>query len=573
MGIEKSNPDNNVAEYVESCEQNYDESVAMLRREWKSSGYHSTLPSGTEVHPTRTSFDYAIGLLRTGSTRYVDRSHRVLQACLALQEQDPTKPTFGIWPYTLEESLDEMSPPDWNWADFCGAGIALILHDHAKILDIGLVNELQRALEMAAYSIFRRNVQSGYTNIAIMGAGVCAAAGEMLGIPFLLDYGRQRLSRFVEHTEHHGGFNEYNSPTYTVVALEEAERILHVVRDVDCRDRAEWIRREAWQMIGEHFHPATHQWAGPHSRVYSDLLPPTTAKKIARRTGAVIRARDNNASVTRKEPIVPAFVRELECPDDLLPRFSRLPSTPTIANRRFIRRVPESDSVVGYTWLSDDICLGSINHDSMWTQRRGLIGYWPISTDEVAVFRCRFLKDEKDFASAAIVNNQMNNYVLTGVTLWDGYGDWHIHLDRPTDGVFEGSSLLCRFSVTGSGANAEDLGGGVFRLSAGMHAVKLYTVPAIFDGRQVAWRHERANGVAWIEAVCHEGERMRFSIPELGRTSIVSGLQMIGPDLSSDSGVTDDNSPSLSDEKDCWTATWKPEAASHLSISVPTKSA
>jgi hypothetical protein len=81
-------------------------------------------------------------------------------------------------------------------------------------------------------------VGADYTNIAIMGGGVCAAAGEMLGEAGLLDYGRRRLQRMVEHTAYHGGFNEYNSPTYTMVALWETERTLHLVRDPAVREAA-----------------------------------------------------------------------------------------------------------------------------------------------------------------------------------------------------------------------------------------------------------------------------------------------------------------------------------------------
>ncbi|TVR51126.1 MAG: hypothetical protein EA426_20255 [Spirochaetaceae bacterium] len=559
--------------YIEGCEESYEDSVAMLRREWTSSGYHSNLPSGAIVHPTRESFDYAVALIDSGDKPYVDRGHRVLTACLNLQEKDPTKPTFGFWPYTRDESLDEMSPPDWNWADFCGARIALLLHDHRQNIETELLNELQDALQCAAYSIFRRNVQSGYTNIAIMGAGVCAVAGELLNIPFLVEYGRRRLSNFVEHTEYHGGFNEYNSPTYTIVALEEAERILHLVRDPACRDYAERIRREAWRVIAEHFHPATHQWAGPHSRAYSDLLRASTAGKITRRTGVTIRAFENRPeSITPNRAELPEFVPELPCPDDHVPRFSRLPSTPTVIDASFVRRVPEIASVTGYTWLSRDVCLGSVNHDSMWTQRRGLIGYWPIAPDNVAVFRCRFLKDGKDFASAGIVNNQENNCVLTGVHFLEGHGDYHIHLDRPDGGLFSASSLMCRFSVTGPGVQADDLGGGVFRLSAGSHVVFLFTVQAIFDDRPIVWRHETTSGSAWVEAVCHEGEPLHFSISKLGTVRLISGLYVVGSDTVPLSKIPKQRLPSVSAEGHQWTANWCPEPETNLSISLPISS-
>ncbi|TWU42563.1 hypothetical protein Poly41_08600 [Novipirellula artificiosorum] len=54
---------------------------------------------------------------------------------------------------------------------------------------------------------------------------------------------------------HRGGFNEHNSPTYTRVALVEAERVLKLVQDPSAREAAESLRQIAWQMIANSFHP------------------------------------------------------------------------------------------------------------------------------------------------------------------------------------------------------------------------------------------------------------------------------------------------------------------------------
>ncbi|MBL7373529.1 hypothetical protein INQ23_29865, partial [Escherichia coli] len=79
--------------------------------------------------------------------------------------------------------------------------------------------------------IMRRDVGPAYTNISVMGARVTLAAGELMRDAKLLDYGRKRLTGLLDYTRQQGGFNEYNSPTYTMVALEEVEAILSFVRD------------------------------------------------------------------------------------------------------------------------------------------------------------------------------------------------------------------------------------------------------------------------------------------------------------------------------------------------------
>src|SRR5690606_4772087 len=116
-------------------------------------------------------------LLQAGGQERVDRAATVIRAVVALQDTDPLNPTYGIWPWLLEEPLEQMDRPDWNWADFLGARLATILADHAAALPADVADAARVALGHAAWSIFRRNVHLDYTNIAIMGAGVTAAAG------------------------------------------------------------------------------------------------------------------------------------------------------------------------------------------------------------------------------------------------------------------------------------------------------------------------------------------------------------------------------------------------------------
>jgi len=183
----------------------------MLGVEWHGPGYHTRVPNGAWAHPTRESLAYALDLLRTGEGWRVERAATIVRQVLTLQDTDPLSPTYGIWPWLLEEPLAAMAPPDWNWADALPGDLAA---------------EMRASLGHAAWSIFRRNVRLGYTNIAIMGAGVALAAGTLLDEPRLVEYGRRRLRALVEYTADQGGFAEYNSPTYTLVALRECSAIV-----------------------------------------------------------------------------------------------------------------------------------------------------------------------------------------------------------------------------------------------------------------------------------------------------------------------------------------------------------
>jgi hypothetical protein len=500
----------------------YSPEHSMLGLSWKGPDYHTRVPNGTWVHPTRESLDYALRLLRSGRK---ERAAAIVSKVLALQDTDPTSETYGIWPWLLEEPLAEMDPPDWNWADFCGTRLAQLLVEHSGDLPEGLIQDARTSLGHAAASIFRRNVGPGYTNIAVMGAGVTLVAGELLGEPRLAGYGRRRLRNIVEHTEHHGGFNEYNSPTYTVVTLAECERMLQLVRDPSACAGAERLRRAAWQTIAEHYHPGTNQWAGPHSRAYSDRLDDGIAGYLSARTGVEILPHPTAVLRDRFEGTTP-----LPCPASLVDSFRSPASEETELHSPFIRRGGEDDSTLGTTWMSGDACLGSVNRDNLWDQRRVLLGYWRTEEDSAVVLRLRFLHDGHDFSSACARNAQSGQRVLSAVGLLTGMGDAHHQLDTPSDGAFEAEDFRVRYELVGEGVAGRELGDGCFELYAGSHRAVIQTTPGRFGPHELVWKMERAEGRIYLDGVCYHGPRQRFDPAELGEVVIVAGLELLRAD-------------------------------------------
>ena len=159
-------------------------SNAVYSEEWKcptmyldNAKYHTQLHH-CHVHSTREAFTYANALLLTGEEADLRRAEEVLLHVLGLQDQDPANATFGIWSWYMEEPLEQMAPPDWNWADFCGKEILQALLFHAERLSAQVLVELRKALRCACLSIFRRNMHPGYTNISIMGSYVTLCGGQ-----------------------------------------------------------------------------------------------------------------------------------------------------------------------------------------------------------------------------------------------------------------------------------------------------------------------------------------------------------------------------------------------------------
>ncbi len=507
-------------EKLAAIDSQYDAACAMFGVEWSGGpGYHSHVAAGMHVHALRNNFEYAVFLLRSSEAAHHSRAADVLRACLRFQETDPMRKDYGIWPWLAEEPLDQMAPPDWNWADFCGAAIAVILTEAPERLPGGLRGDLQAALGHAAMAIFRRNVQPGYTNICVMGAGVCAAAGEILDNALLLAYGRRRLEAFVAHTRFHGGLNEYNSPTYTFVALHECERILQVVQDPGTREAAETLRRMIWQFLAERYHPGTQQLAGPHSRAYADLLRAEATAELQRLTapGAA-----NDTTFDQRTDVV----SHLPCPAELRERFQRLPEPEVCLRSRFIRHADDAHSTYGTTWLCDDAALGTINHGCLWIQRRSVLGY-VVAPQRPAVLKVQFLRDFRPCASAATRSAQDRNRVLSAFQLLTNKGDHHIHLDRPEDGVFTASDLRLRYRLDHPTATLGKADARHAVLVCGDWEARLWMLPVSLGAESGRWETGSDDDGIFADAVLYHGRErgIPFADPSMGIRA-GAGLQL-----------------------------------------------
>lgn len=138
---------------LDQCADRYSEEQQMLGQEFHSPGYHTTVASGTWVHPVLPALDDALGLLQRNARGDGPRAEKILLRVIGLQDADPASRTYGIWPWLLEEPLEKMSPPDWNWTDFCGARLAVMLADHDSSLSDALNQAMRTSLRHAALAL------------------------------------------------------------------------------------------------------------------------------------------------------------------------------------------------------------------------------------------------------------------------------------------------------------------------------------------------------------------------------------------------------------------------------------
>ncbi len=497
-------------EAVRKWGEQYDAAEQMIRRPFSSPGYHTTLKGGF-VHPTRDSLEYAVALLDTEDPELEKRAEDILRKVINLQDQDATSKTYGIWSWFLEEPLERMSPPDWNWADFCGVQLLQVALHHRSKLPSDLAEKVDAAIRHAARSIQRRNVGPGYTNIAIMGTYVTLITAELYDIEDLREYAMQRLKRFHAYTMEQGGFTEYNSPTYTVVALQEIGRLRSQVKNPEARSLANDIYRLAWEEIATHFHPPTRQWAGPHSRCYSTLLPNKTLALIQHATQG--RAR----FFAEDPPVSPAEYRlALPCPPELVRFFVDLEQP-----RELVKTFVKSGSpVVGTTYLAPEFTIGSVTRGDLWNQRRALVAYWG-DYRHPAYLHLRFLHDEYDFADAQFLSVQHQGVVLGGVVLATDGGDTHVSLDRITNAMVRARDLRLRFEFGGAVGHQKvsipEKPGTPIHLSLGKVQLDLQVPFARFGGEpcSVESGSNRDKGTDWIDVVFYHGEGREFHLDQL----------------------------------------------------------
>ena len=421
------------------AEADYDPALSLLKSTVSSIGYHTTLRAGVPVHSTRESIQYAFGLLESGEAPQIARAGEIIRRILSLQDGDPESRTYGIWSWFYEEPLPQMSPPDWNWADFIGAQLVQILLRHESRLEPALIAPLREAIGHAAHSIIRRNVGLDYTNIAIMGTYVTRMAGTLLDDAQFTAYGKDRLRRFLDFTREWGGFPEYNSPNYMIVCLGEIARMQRDFRDECDQKLVRELSGRLWVEIARHWHAPSRQWAGPHSRAYQTLLSPAQLGTLQYALGHAVHLTD---------AVVPSFEEAtlpMECPALYLPYFTAKPHP----HEHRIVIAGGEPRLEGATYLCPGFALSSSERGLFWNQSRSLLAYATKEGRPVSM-RARFLRNGYDYSSANLLAAQDREEIVALVAFATNGGNTHCNLDRIHDGTVTAQDWRLRFEFEGT---------------------------------------------------------------------------------------------------------------------------
>ena len=509
------NPDEKkiVSDALKGMHEKYDPKGKMLTYTINGYNYHTDAASG-EFHHIRSSFNYAGLLLDLGDKQYIQRAFDVIEKTITLQDQDTTSQSCGVWPYYMEEPLaTKKSPIDFNWADFNAVSLLDVWMSHQDEIPDELKPKIKNALILAAKSIQKRNMGPGYTNIAIMGTYVTYMISHLFDLPGMKEYASARLKRFYDYTLDKGGFSEYNSPTYTIVALDELFRMRsHIIEPV-AKQQIDSLYSIGWEIIARHYHQPSGQWAGPHSRSYSTLIKPTFYAILKEGSNGKI---DSGIEEKRSDVKI-----KHQIPGHLMDYFLS-PEYPRTESDVFEKVDPQTN---GTCYLTKNYALSTASRSSLWNQRRPFLLYWG-TVQMPKYLQVRFLHDDYDFSAATFYGQQEENQVLAVITFISNGGDKHISIDRFKDGKIKAKDLRLRFEF-GNVKNQEELSvpalaNDPFAINIDQLKFNFQLYSAEFNGANGYWEKGGDGKNSWVDFIFYSGAEKEFDLTKINRA--VSGF-------------------------------------------------
>lgn len=441
---------------IEHAEERFDPKEDMLTvRQTKWAGGYHTRKTGI-LHPLRDAVEYADAIFQTGEKKWYPRGERILRKIVSLQDTRAESKTCGLWPYYLEENLESMIHPDYNWADFISKYLLSVRILCADKISEETRRQMDRAIALAARCSIRRNVGLDYTNIALMSSLTIFAAGELLGEPDFLRKGKERMRDLYAYTRFNGAFSEYNSSAYVVVALHEIARMKLLFKDPECLAMAEAFNGYAWDCLSAHYNESIGQLTPPQMRAYTDLDRGGLSWMVYLGTDGVygrdIRQEAEDA-VSMESLLYPSH-----CPKRFLPRFEQESRflAQTYYKKNHLRREETDTTIIrdldhpdskAYSYQTPAYSMGIFQASDCWNQRRNAMVVWGTKTP--AYLRLRGMIGEYDFCSAMVYGIQDHNRIYGHLGYVSDRGSFHYILDEKKDGVYETNRIYFQFEAGG----------------------------------------------------------------------------------------------------------------------------
>ena len=546
---------------LKKLDADFDEKEMMLTAKVGDEYHYHTNVRSMIVHQTRESLDYAELLLEDQSPnrdKSAARAVKIIDRVLTLQETKPDSKYRGLWSYYLEEPLDKMSPPDPNWSDFNGEHLLLINHRHAARLPESLKPRIAESIVLAAGFIMRRPMTMHYTNIAAKGTHVTLGAAELSGDKTIRDYAANRLIKWAQAVDSTGSFYEYNSPTYSRVALSVLARMRMMHKDAATVELVNRLHRRMWLHLANHFHTATNQFAAPLSRSYgNDLGAALWLQKSL--DNKLQFATLDEVKIGKVTAIGEIGVLNYDCPVDLRDKF--LEKQTSVARREMFltgdmlieynveyKRARPIAPLQGTTFFTPEYSIGSINYFSFWNQRRPLMAYYGGQQRPAKWMQLKVMNEGYDFSSALFYSVQNDNAVLASVNFRTPGGNKQPDLDPIKNGEFDSRRIYLQFVFDNWNPKAKILVDGIgvdnesfkdapkiltpkSRVTLELDNCKMCLTPrfSVFGLERPTFRLARKDNQLWVEYfLFYAREAKTIKWAEIKEAAAVFSLEMDG---------------------------------------------
>jgi hypothetical protein len=169
---------------------------------------------------------------------------------------------------------------------------------------------------------------------------------------------------------------------------------------------------------------------------------------------------------------------------------------------------PDTPQIKSTAYLTSTYALSSINHASMWNQRRPLIAYWGTKASP-KYLQVRLLHDNYDFSSASITTAQQENKVIAAINFVTGLGDKHISIDKVKDGKFIASDIRLRFEFGNTSFSNNFITPALLNTPVVIETDYLkFTIQLLeaeFNNQKVYWEKGTDGKNSWIDVVLYKG--------------------------------------------------------------------
>jgi len=243
---------------------------------WNPPGSFGEPLAARTVHLTPNTAWFAFAALASDDDGERADGRAALRRLVDLQYDAEGEPWDGTFPRFLEAPHPRPGARIWdhydpNWRQFVGTTFALILEDEL-LADTGpdrsLATDLDAAIGRCVAGEPDGRIPVGYTNPALMRAWLDGWYGRRQGDDHLVRRGERFGGEIVERFDRHGGFDEFNSPTYYGIDL-LALRLWQEFPPTPMF-AAEGARLEAWvwHSAADFFNPHLGTFGGPFTRSY-----------------------------------------------------------------------------------------------------------------------------------------------------------------------------------------------------------------------------------------------------------------------------------------------------------------